>query len=1204
MADNNDKDNNKTSSGGTHGFIYNAIKDTYNGFRNGLSTGNTDQSGYGPIIEANGEAIKPKITGPGLSNHDGRSLLYDNLYPDNNTSLANLNLAAIPWHNEKPTFRSEIYGTYSMEHLLHGVGLTYNRLLSRILNLQTFNKNKLFNPIDYVNFGRTYVFFTRPDLFLFVSKHKGQDLKNPIINPSIQKNCPDLFVKIMKNLSVATQLQSIYSMMPVTIQDKGFVNLLGNMCTDIAYPEMILSTKNAAKNVKGYGLSYGGDFLENMKSTELTFSFYDNRYRDVSTMIEIWTEYIEGVSQGRIYPKLMYRDMNVIDYAVSIYIFVVDETNNILSHGALVGCYPKTSNTQILKHSRSPLDVDSFLGPFPFTWQVSHVMKPNTHSAIEMFNYASGWTSVSTRSPKGQPVEFVLKGASRGNGEKTKTLKNNFQFVDSYEAVMHGGNTNANYGTKDKAESVKQIDSINGKGKSEYIMHSGVQAWGSDLHKSLVIKRNKKGHAKYVATELTITNYWPQFAGVVMSQSTSGTLNYKLTFFSLKSHLVHDGLSAPIDYSAVLDVDHYKRELPIMKPGKDGGPSVLEEKKVNIIATMMAHWRKRILNRISPRMAGLESGKYISKTRLFTSGNYNSQINMTTQEINAKAQETTESNSGDKGDAVTNLIDRIHPDKGFAGKVDDWIKSHPDIYNQYADKDKDGKISPEEEKAAKEEYYKQQESAYLRLRDDAVDIINGLGRYGNLTNEEEKLLKYAQEFLNSAVGSKYSDTVAKELLAKIYGSGKENITPTTVPNESERYYPSGSPVARDWKRNKAGEYVYAVKQGDKVINPLGIDGVIHTITKDRVFIWDPKNKRLHKLIGFKPDASLKVGQTISANGSLGTVTADSTNFRYGVGIVVSKYKGKGKNKDIYTVDKKYDKVSRYDPNGTIVPTVVVNKDKDTNTTTTPGTTNNNTTNTTSNYKLNTKNNANGTGKDAHGRKDTMYFHLDSEKGKDVTAVEGGTVIANKDGLIMVQRADGKHFDTYKNITSGLKLGSVITPGSILGKANGDTLLYGYAELKKNSSGKYKYFYADPYDPKNSSLMPGYNSSSNTTTEQPKPNTGTGDTTPTPTPAPKPDNTADLVANPDRVDPNAVTTAEHDANLAAPDGAATAQQDAANAAKVNGTPSGDKPDTNGTGEEPVEDDSNNGKTGDTFDDSEVTGADTEDQNLDDDPYPEH
>ena len=1200
MADNNDKDNNKTSSGGTHGFIYNAIKDTYNGFKNGLFSGNTDQSGYGPIIEAGNPGIKPKIVGPGLSNYGG-SQLYDNLYPDNNTSLANLNLASIPWHNEKPTFRSEIYGTYSMEHLLHGVGLTYNRLLSRILNLQTFNKNKLFNPIDYVNFGRTYVFFTRPDLFLFVSQHKGQDLKTPIINPSIQKNCPDLFVKIMKNLSVATQLQSIYSMMPVTIQDKGFVNLLGNMCTDIAYPEMILSTKNAAKNVKGYGLSYGGDFLENMKSTELTFSFYDNRYRDVSTMIEIWTEYIEGVSQGRIYPKLMYRDMNVIDYAVSIYIFVVDETNNILSHGALVGCYPKTSNTQILKHSRSPLDVDSFLGPFPFTWQVSHVMKPNTHSAIEMFNYASGWTSVSTRSPKGQPVEFVLKGATRGNGEKTKTLKNNFQFVDSYEAVMHGGNTNANYGTKGKADAVKQIDSINGKGKSEYIMHSGVQAWGSDLHKSLVINKNKKGDAKLVATELTITNYWPQFAGVVMSQSTSGTLNYKLTFFSLKSHLVHDGLSAPIDYSAVLDIDHYQRELPIMKPGKDGGPSVLVEKKVDIIKTMMAHWRKRILNRISPRMAGLESGKYISKMRLFTSGNYNSQINMTVQEINAKAQENTESNSGDKGDVTTNLINRLYPDKGFTGKVDDWIKSDPDMYRQFADKDKDGKISPEEEKAAKEEYYKQQESAYLRLRDDAVDIINGLGRYGNLKDEEEKLLKYAQEFLNSAVGSNYSDTVARELLAKIYGSGKkEDITPTKVPNESERYYPNGSPVARDWKRNTVGEYVYAVKKGDKVINPLGIDGVIHTITKDRVFIWDPKNKRLHKLIGFKPDASIKVGQTISTNGSLGTVTADSTNFRYGVGVVVSNYSGKGQNNKIYNVDKKYDKVSKYDPNGTIVPTVVVNKD--TNTTTTSGTTNNNTTtNTTSNYKPNTKNNVNGTGKDSRGRKDIMYFHLDSEKGKDVTAVEGGTVIAKVNGLIMVKRTDGK-YDTYKNITSSLNLGSVITPGSILGKANGDTLLYGHAELKKNSSGKFKYFYANPYDPKNSSLMPGYNSSSNTTTEQPKPNTGTGDTAPNPTPAPKPDNTADLGANPDRVDPNAITTAEHNANLAAPDGAATAKKDAENAANVNGTPSGDKPDASSTGEEPVEGDGNNGKTGDTFDDSEVTGADTEDVNVDDDPYP--
>lgn len=505
------------------------VKDTGKGLVNGKGLRSDPQNGdNGPTTSVgNKESVKGYTR-----TLIGTTKEADNYYRRDASGVFELDPYLLPYNRSGvPDFKEEIFQTWSMEKLLHGVGLTYNRRLSRILNLKSFNKNFLRNPIDYTNYGRTYVFFTKPDLFLFVG-HGGN---KEDINPSIKANCPDLYAKIERNLTVARQLQSIYSVMPVTLGSKGFLHLLGNQCTDVSFPEIALTTRESAKNMKGYSTKYGGDFLEDLKSTDVTINFYDTRTRDVATMIEIWTEYIEGVSQGKIFPKRMYRDMNMIDYAVTIYLFVVDEVNNILSFSSLIGCYPKNLSAQLLQHKKESLTVDTLMGPFPYSWQVTHVSRHNAQSTIDAFNYASGWYQIYNDGQFKKQEDNHFKGLMPDGRFKEVV---DFSFVKSFEFQFEGREINTSYGTGGQ-----KLDGVLAA-SNRYTMHHGIEAWGLDVMSNQKIFNMNSNNR--VITQLRITEFWPEFVAVVpLYTKDEQYVRYSLMFYSRTSYLKSDPVGTP-----------------------------------------------------------------------------------------------------------------------------------------------------------------------------------------------------------------------------------------------------------------------------------------------------------------------------------------------------------------------------------------------------------------------------------------------------------------------------------------------------------------------------------------------------------------------------------------------------------------------------------------------------------------------------------
>ena len=282
---------------------------------------------------------------------------------------------------QNPLFQGRYF---SQEQILNSEGITLNRLMSKVLNLQRVNINKAPSQVDFTNYGKMYVFFTKPDLHLFENSGMG-------INQSIIDNNPDLYMRIMRNPAVARSLQILPGNAAHQSHSGGMVHLLGNLCSEVNSPEISMSVTQAPKNQKGFGISYLGDFWESLQEGDIEISFIDTKDRDVSTMLEIWALYAEGVRNGNIFKKYDYIANNIIDYGCTIYIVAVDESMNILSHTALVGCFPRSFNMELLNYRATMLTAQNFIGPFSYTWHVSFVAKPNAHSTTRAFNYVSGY---------------------------------------------------------------------------------------------------------------------------------------------------------------------------------------------------------------------------------------------------------------------------------------------------------------------------------------------------------------------------------------------------------------------------------------------------------------------------------------------------------------------------------------------------------------------------------------------------------------------------------------------------------------------------------------------------------------------------------------------------------------------------------------------------------------------------------------------
>jgi hypothetical protein len=207
-------------------------------------------------------------------------------------------------------------------------GLTdYN---SQNLDIRYFNRHKV---MDYSEFTAPfwYVFITRPDLN--IATHLGILADQYTTNPYMR----ELMARDSLILESLSKRQTAKLHTP-------FLNVFTKHSTGYQCIDDSVNTIDVGATFFGHKITYGINNDKDRAGKTFSLELVDNNDLIVYHTLRPWVQYIHDVSGGaKISPKAEYRTDMILDYAVSLYYFLVDVDGTTIKYWEkLAGVFPTT----------------------------------------------------------------------------------------------------------------------------------------------------------------------------------------------------------------------------------------------------------------------------------------------------------------------------------------------------------------------------------------------------------------------------------------------------------------------------------------------------------------------------------------------------------------------------------------------------------------------------------------------------------------------------------------------------------------------------------------------------------------------------------------------------------------------------------------------------------------------------------------------
>lgn len=242
-------------------------------------------------------------------------------------------------YNKKKGGTEEVSFSYLAETL------AANRIFKKD-DINWFNKVSRYgylDPYDTEQVTREFLFFTKPDLFLFgdesgLNSMSGNVDYNARLNPRLA-NIPFFADANTRHKDSMRQLQ--YSVKDVNGSLNPFMYLLTNSVTSkLDLPAISAETKESTSNMMGYTMQYRSHSLKSDYGYDFSLSFEDTAYLDVYMLAKIYDEYIRLLKTGEVAPKRAHIRNRIIPEQFSIYKFLIGtDGETILFYSKLTGCY-------------------------------------------------------------------------------------------------------------------------------------------------------------------------------------------------------------------------------------------------------------------------------------------------------------------------------------------------------------------------------------------------------------------------------------------------------------------------------------------------------------------------------------------------------------------------------------------------------------------------------------------------------------------------------------------------------------------------------------------------------------------------------------------------------------------------------------------------------------------------------------------------
>lgn len=248
--------------------------------------------------------------------------------------------------------------------------LSYNIILDTDIDQKYYGKN-FFNrwkkamPDDTISNARFFIFMTKPDLNIIDSSGKTADTMGSISLQNMANTHPD----VLRMLSYSTCSGEYGGV---------FLPIISNRCQGYDVPDITLKTQEFGETFKGWKFVYGRHTVDSRARYDFSLSFEDNRDATVYNLFRAWVQYIEDINIGYIEAKPSYIINRILDYAVSVYFFIVAEDGeSIIYFSKDTGVFPTS-----IPSSMYSMDKEGKKGGFSMTVQFASMVHEEMNPAI------------------------------------------------------------------------------------------------------------------------------------------------------------------------------------------------------------------------------------------------------------------------------------------------------------------------------------------------------------------------------------------------------------------------------------------------------------------------------------------------------------------------------------------------------------------------------------------------------------------------------------------------------------------------------------------------------------------------------------------------------------------------------------------------------------------------------------------------------
>lgn len=249
-------------------------------------------------------------------------------------------------------------------------GLSYKLLLDTDVDQQYYGKN-YFNrwrkamPDDTISNARFFLFMTKPDLNILDASGRLNESMKSLSIENMAMTHPEV-LRMLSYSSCSGEYGGV------------FLPIISNRCSGYDVPDINLKTQEFGETFRGWKFVYGRHTVDSRSRYDFSLSFDDNRDGTIYNLIRAWVKYIEDINIGYIESKPTYIMNRILDYAVSVYFFIVSEDGeSIIYYSKDTGVFPTS-----IPSSTYSMDKEGKKGGFNMSVQFASMVHEEMDPAI------------------------------------------------------------------------------------------------------------------------------------------------------------------------------------------------------------------------------------------------------------------------------------------------------------------------------------------------------------------------------------------------------------------------------------------------------------------------------------------------------------------------------------------------------------------------------------------------------------------------------------------------------------------------------------------------------------------------------------------------------------------------------------------------------------------------------------------------------